>query len=144
MASSLNMQRGGNERRIVVSLSGTYTAATDVNSSGPSQVFSAATLAARLADANDTQGASIAAGVLTINCGFAPNKVKVVNLTNRLIQEWFVGMNQGDFLEEIAAGDKTLETDDQVVVNLTTNVVTVLAAGGAITDNATVSVEIDG
>lgn len=143
MASTLKMQRDLVTQRVRVSLTGTYTAASDANSSGPSQTFSASTLTTRAANGDNTQGASIAAGVLTITPGFTPGYVKVINATDRLIQEWYRGFNTGDFLEEVAAGDKTLETDDKVVVNATTGVVTILADGGAITDNDTVVVVIE-
>lgn len=144
MASTLNMYRDPVSGRVSVYLSGTYTAATEANSSGPSQTFSGSTVSTRALAANalDTQGASIASGVLTITPGFMPSKVEVKNVTDKLIQTWHVGMNTGDFIEEAAAGDKTLETDDKVSVNATTGVVTVTADGGAITDNDTVVVEI--
>jgi hypothetical protein len=125
----------GVESRIQVSLSGTYTAASDV---------------VALSD-----GVSLAAGVLVIAAGFEPTYVKVINVTDRLEQEWWKGMNQGDFLETVAAGDKTLETDDKLVVAVAETgsapvtikpaySVTVLADGGAITDNDTVVVIIQG
>ena len=73
----------------------------------------------------------------TITLGFVPTYFKVINATDRLTQEWFLGMNAGDFLETAANGDKTLETDDKLVVN-SDGTVTILANGGAITDNDTV------
>lgn len=116
------------------SLSGTYTAASDAYS------------------ANDMV---LASGVLTITVGFEPTYVKVINVTDRLEQEWWKGMNKGDFVETAAAGDKTLETDDKVVVTVAATgsapvtykgayTVAVLADGGAITDNDTVIVIIEG
>jgi hypothetical protein len=86
---------------------------------------------------------TLASGVLTITVGFEPTKVKVVNVTDRLEQEWFAGMNQGDFMETASNGDKTLETDDKLVVAVANTgsgystlkpvyTVTVLANGGAI------------
>lgn len=97
------------------SLSGTYTAATVTST---------------------VSGAAIASGVLTLTLGFAPKYFKVINCTDRITQEWFQGMNAGDFIETAAAGTRTLETDDQVVVS--GNTVTVTFAGGAATDNDTV------
>jgi len=102
-------------------LSGTYTAAT---------VTSAPTDA--------SAGTVIAAGVMTISLGFTPKHFKIRNATDRLDQEWHQGMNSGDFVETAAAGDKTLETDDKVVVDTTANTVTVTFDGGAATDNDTV------
>ena len=80
-------------------ISGTYTAATDVSS---------------------TTNATLAAGVLTITLGFVPTRFWIRNLTDKLTQEWFQGMNSGDYWESIAAGDQTLETDDKVVVAIRT------------------------
>lgn len=98
-------------------LSGTYTAATVEH------------------DADDVV---IAAGVMTISLGFTPKYFKILNVTDRLGQEWYEGMNSGDFVETAAAGDKTLETDDKVVVDTDANTVTVTFSGGAATDNDTV------
>lgn len=104
-------------------MSGTYTAASVTSS---------------------TAGAVIASGVLTLTLGFAPKYFKIINVTDRLTQEWFEGMNSGDFLETAANGDKTLETDDQVVVNQSAGTVVVTFAGGAATDNDTVVWEARG
>jgi hypothetical protein len=90
-----------------------------------------------------SSGANLAAGVLTITPGFIPNHVKVVNVTTRVMQEWFKGMNQGDSVDTAAAGTRTLETDDMLVVNETTGVVTVTASG-TFTDNETVAWELLG
>jgi len=82
---------------------------------------------------------------LTITLGFVPRYVKVINVTDRVTQEWFEGMNQGDFIETAANGVRTLETDDKLVVGAvgdsgTTDEgqFTIVANGGAITDNDTV------
>ena len=48
--------------------------------------------------------------------GFAPKYIRVVNVTDKVIHEWFEGMDVGDYIEEVAAGDKTLETDDLLAV----------------------------
>lgn len=113
-------------------ISGTYTAASATNASFTTTNSEASTQAV------------IAAGVLTITPGFIPKYVKVINVTDRLTQEWFEGMNTGDFLETAANGDKTLETDDVLTVSATTGVVVITASGGAITDNDTVVWEING
>ena len=121
--------------RVQLSLTGTYTASSEV--------------------ITESDGVSMASGSLVIKVGFEPTAVKVINVTDRLTQEWFKGMNQGDFLETAANGDKTLETDDKVVVAVSTSGsapvvtkptynVTVLANGGAITDNDTVVLVIEG
>lgn len=80
----------------------------------------------------------------TITLGFTPTYVKVVNVTDRITQEWYAGMNSGDFMETAANGVRTLETDDQLVVNTTANTFLVVAAGGAMTDNDTVVWEARG
>lgn len=80
---------------------------------------------------------------VTITLGFNPTYFKITNMTDRVSQEWYSGMNSGDFLETAAAGTRTLETDDQIIVN-TDGTVTVVAAGGAITDNDTVVWEARG
>jgi hypothetical protein len=109
------------------SISGTYTAASDVF---------------------DSDGVTLASGVLTIDVGFEPTYVKVINVTDRITQEWHKGMNQGDFIETAANGVRTLETDDKLVVEVDETgaapvtikpvyTVTVLADGTAITDNDT-------
>ncbi len=115
-------------------IKGTYTAAT-VNSA-----TSASTTATGGGIANGDAVANmvIAAGVMTIELGFIPKKFEIVNVTDRLTQKWFEGMNTGDFIETVAAGDQTLETDDKISVNASTGVVTVTFDGGAVTDNDTV------
>ena len=122
-------------------LSGTYTAATEVASS------SGAGTPATPSNPNGVLGqgsfgANLAAGVLTITPGFVPNYVKAVNVTTRVMHEWFKGMNQGDYVATAAAGTRTLATDDVLVVNETTGVVTVLATGDILDDNATIAWEI--
>ena len=116
------------------SFSGTYTAATD---------------------AYDDGIVALASGVITIKVGFEPKYIKVLNATDRLMQEWFKGLAASNFIETAANGTKTLETDAQVTLARTstgaapvtyepTYVVTITAAGGAMTDNDTVVWEIRG
>lgn len=121
--------------RMQVSFSGTYTAETDEY---------------------DSDGVVLdGAGNIVITVGFEPTYVKVINATDRLTQEWFKGMNFGDFLETAANGDKTLETDNQIEVAVAetgsapvtvkaAHTVTINAGGGAMTDNDTVLVVIEG
>ena len=124
----------GVARRTSGFLSGTYTAASVVSETTRSATCNAEAAAS----------VTIAAGVMTINLGWVPKYFKIMNCTDRLTQEWFQGMNQGDFIETAANGVRTLETDDQVVVVETTGVVTVTFAGGAVTDNDTVVWEAAG
>ena len=125
----------GPVQRTQGSISGTYTAASDVSS---------------------TTNASIAAGVMTLTLGFVPTRVMIMNVTDRVKQEWFKGMNSGDYLETAADGTVTLEADDKVVVAIRTGaggsasqsggsadtsasgVVTVTFNSGIATDNDTV------
>ena len=104
-------------REVTGSLSGTYTASSVTST---------------------TENATIAAGVMTITPGFIPKFFEIVNCTDRLTQKWFQGMNTGDFIETVAAGDQTLETDDMITVSPTTGVIVVTFSGGAVTDNDTV------
>jgi hypothetical protein len=125
----------GPVQRTQGSISGTYTAASDVSS---------------------TTNASIAAGVMTLTLGFVPTRFMIMNVTDRVKQEWFKGMNSGDYPETAADGTVTLETDDKVVVAIRTGaggsasqsggsadtsasgVVTVTFDSGIATDNDTV------
>lgn len=125
----------GPVQRTQGSISGTYTAASDVST---------------------TNNASIAAGVMTLTLGFSPVYFKITNITDRITQEWYKGMNSGDYLETVAAGTRTLETDDKIVVAIRTGtggsasqsggsadttpagVVTVTFDSGICTDNDTV------
>ena len=118
----------GIAQRMSGAFSGTYTAASDVYNSN---------------------GVVMGSGVITISLGFVPKYFKIINCTDRVTQEWFEGMNFGDFLETAANGDKTLETDNQIEVLVADTgtapvtvksvaTVTITAAGGAMTDNDTV------
>lgn len=114
--------------------SGTYTAATDVST---------------------TSGATMAAGVITLTLGFVPTYFEITNVTDRIKHQWYQGMNAGDYIEQLANGTKTLETDDKVVVQVSTRaggsnggggtadttpsgVVTITVDSGIMTDNDTV------
>lgn len=122
----------GAPNRAQGSFSGTYTAATDV-----------------FTGTGGSAGISLAAGVITLALGFVPTYFKIVNVTDRITQEWFKGMNKGDFIETAANGVRTLETDDKVVVNEAVTgtapvqynpaaTVVITVDGGAMTDNDTV------
>jgi len=144
MASTLRYFKGSDVvQRHFGLISGTYTAATDVNAStGAGSPASVSVPNGTLGQGSS--GASIAAGVLTITPGFLPNYAKVVDVTTRIMHEWYKGMNQGDYVKTAADGVRTLATDDAFVVNETTGVVTILASGDALGDNDTVAWEILG
>mgnify|MGYP001558738781 FL=1 len=121
-------------------LSGTYTAAT----------VASETTASATSNSRAVSGAVIASGVMTLTLGFIPKYFKIINVTDRIMQEWYQGMNQGDYLLTVAAGTRTLATDDKIVVANTTSgsapVVTQAAAtvavtfdSGICTDNDTVT-----
>jgi hypothetical protein len=116
-------------------IKGTYTAAT-VNSATAASTTAAAT--GGIANADAVENMVIASGVMTITLGFVPKYFKIINATDRLIQEWYDGLAFGDYLEEVAAGDKTLETDNKIEVDTDTGVVTVTFDSGIATDNDTV------
>jgi hypothetical protein len=62
-----------------------------------------------------TDGA--AATPQTIQLGFVPRYVRVVNLTDRITDEWFEGMAQASSLHTVAAGTMTLETTNGISVS---------------------------
>ena len=123
-------------------ISGTYTAASVNSATAASTTAVAAT--GGIANADAVANQVIASGVMTLTLGFSPKYFKIINVTDRLTQEWFEGMNSGDFLETAANGTVTLETDDKVVVSTTAGTVVVTFDGGAATDNDTVVWEARG
>lgn len=58
-----------------------------------------------------------AAAAATITLGFTPRKVKFVNLTDRITDEWFEGMASASSLHTVAAGTMTLETTNGIAVS---------------------------
>jgi hypothetical protein len=125
--TNMQYQKEGVVRRLRGHLSGTYVAATVVSE----------TVKSATSNARAVANATIAAGVMTITPGYVPSYVKIVNVTTRVMQEWFAGMNSGDFLETAAAGTRSLETDDKLVVNTSTGVITVTFNGAGVADNET-------
>lgn len=57
-----------------------------------------------------------AAAIVTITLGFEPRYFKLVNLTDRICDEWFEGMASASSLHVIAAGTQTLELVNGVAV----------------------------
>jgi len=88
--------------------------------------------------ASGSETGTYTAADFTVTVGFVPKHFKITNVTDRITQEWHSGMNQGDFIETIAAGDRTLETDDQIIVHATDGTVAIDVSGGIQTDNDTV------
>lgn len=65
-----------------------------------------------------------AAAATTFTLGFVPRKVKFVNLTDRIVDEWFEGMASASSLHTVAAGTVTLETTNGITVSGNTFTVT--------------------
>lgn len=87
--------------------------------------------------ASGSETGTYTAADYTITLGFVPKYVKVVNVTDRITQEWWYGMTAGNFLETAADGTRTLETDSGILVN-SDGTVTVDVSTGNQTDNDTV------
>lgn len=101
-------------------MSGTYTAATVTNSlltvtNADANGFATYSSAGVLTQ--QRQNVVLAAGVATITLGFAPKRVFVQNVTQRISKEWLEGMNLTDSLLTVAAGTKTLVTTSGVLVS---------------------------
>lgn len=65
-----------------------------------------------------------AAAATTFTLGFVPRKVRFVNLTDRITDEWFEGMSAANSLHTVAAGTITLETTNGITVSGNTFTVT--------------------
>lgn len=57
------------------------------------------------------------AAALTLTLGFTPRYFRLVNLTDRITDEWFEGMASASSLHTIAAGTVTLETTNGIAVS---------------------------
>lgn len=51
-----------------------------------------------------------AGAAVTVDCGFTPRKVRVLNLTDRIEDEKQLGMSATEVLHTVAAGTRTLDT----------------------------------
>lgn len=72
-----------------------------------------------------------AAAATTFTLGFAPRKIKFVNLTDRTVDEWYEGMANASSLHSVAAGAITLELVNGIAVSgntFTVTAVTMLAS----------------
>ena len=58
-----------------------------------------------------------AAADTTFSLGFAPRKVRFINLTDRTVDEWFLGMAAFSSLHAVAAGTLTLEVTNGISVS---------------------------
>lgn len=72
-----------------------------------------------------------AAAIVTIPLGFEPRYFKLINLTDRISDEWFEGMASASSVHTIAVGTVTLELVNGVAVsgkNVTLTAATMLAS----------------
>jgi len=60
---------------------------------------------------------AVAAVDTTFNFGFKPRLVQVINLTDRITEEWYEGMAATNTLLTVAAGTRTIDTNSLIVVN---------------------------
>lgn len=86
-----------------------YTSSTQTNSNGVVN-FAVGKIV--------TDATAAAAGTITL--GFVPRYFKLVNLTDRITDEWFEGMASASSLHTIAAGTVTLETTNGIALAGTT------------------------
>lgn len=57
------------------------------------------------------------AAAFTLDIGFTPRSVRVINLTSRDEMEWFEGMDDASALKTVAAGTRTLITSNGITVS---------------------------
>ena len=58
-----------------------------------------------------------AAAAVTETLGFEPKHIYFVNLTDRIEDEWFYGMDSASSLHTVANGTSTLETTNGIAVS---------------------------
>lgn len=57
------------------------------------------------------------AAAFTLDIGFTPRSVRVINLTSRDEMEWFEGMDDASALKTVAAGTRSLITSNGITVS---------------------------
>jgi len=57
------------------------------------------------------------AAAITISCGYKPRYVRVVNVTDRIMMEWFEGMTAATGVKTIADGTRTLAATNGITVS---------------------------
>jgi len=57
-----------------------------------------------------------AAAIVVLQLGFVPRKVKFINVTDRIIDEWYEGMAAASSVHTVAAGTVTLEATNGITV----------------------------
>lgn len=76
-----------------------------------------------------TSAAAAAAATLTL--GFTPRQFRIINHTDRIVDEWLEGMAAAESLHTVAAGTQTLETVNGITVSgtsVTLTAVTLVAS----------------
>ncbi len=68
-----------------------------------------------------------AAAIAVLQLGFVPRYFRIVNLTDRITDEWYEGMASASSLHAVAAGTQTLEATNGIAVNATDKTVTLTA-----------------
>lgn len=58
-----------------------------------------------------------AAAIVTLTLGFSPRYFKIINHTDRIVDEWLEGMASASSLHAVATGVLTLETTNGVAVS---------------------------
>jgi len=52
---------------------------------------------------------------LNVNLGFNPRYVSIINVTDQITYEWYMGMAATQTLKTVAAGTRTLDTTSAIV-----------------------------
>jgi hypothetical protein len=84
----------------------TITSSTQVNSNGVTN-----TATGKIVTSSAT------AAAYTVTLGFAPRIVRFHNLTDRISDEWILGMASASSLHSIADGTRSLETTNGIAVS---------------------------
>ena len=53
---------------------------------------------------------------ISLTPGFKPRYVRIENVTDRTMYEWYDGMASTDYMKQVAAGTRTIATDSKLSV----------------------------
>lgn len=67
--------------------------------------------------ANGTYTGDGTQGAMTVNCGFSPKYVEVINVTDQITIEWMLGMAATNTITRAANGTASLDTTSAIVSN---------------------------
>jgi len=102
---------------------------------GPVQrTTGSATFATAATDAYSADAIALGSGVLTLTLGFVPRYVQIVNVTTRIMTEWFEPIASGTSLDTAADGVRTLNTSSGGSAHTTPSGVVTLTLSGFATD----------